>query len=132
MSEFKSQAECWQALLDGRVLINTSSNDEYKMVGGQLVSKTGWGIWRASICDFSSYQYWKLKKQTVKKNRTAWVNVYENEVGIFDSEHVANYITDKLACIKIELEWEEEVKDRIPPMRGSKATAEELEGLPEE
>jgi len=112
MEEFKSQADCWRALLEGKTLKDTLNGLTYKMHNDNMCYwNNSRQEWIAAMSRFTHPQNYKIKKEIVKKSRTVWINVYPTTNYLHETKAAADRGTPvgKLACIETKLEWEEEV-----------------------
>lgn len=66
MSEFKSQAEVWKALLDGSVIVGLSLRTKYKFIQGGLFCNFG-GSWRQTNQDFNDFDCFSIYTEPKKK-----------------------------------------------------------------
>ena len=66
MSEFKSQAEVWQALLDGKIIKITGRRTLYKLIDGNL-NHLCEDVWKESIEEFSEFYMFSIYNESKPK-----------------------------------------------------------------
>lgn len=75
MSQFKTQAEIFQALLDGKTLLTANGKIEMKLIDSFLKDRiVGDRQWNDSSLSFSIPEHWSIKK----KPMVIWCNVFGN------------------------------------------------------
>jgi hypothetical protein len=68
MSEFKSQAEVWQSLLDGNIIKMTNGVTLYQLLNGNLHYSYGstWSVSSEDLSDFDCYEtFFKIQKKKI-------------------------------------------------------------------
>ena len=66
MSEFKSQAEVWKALLDGKIIKITGGRSLYKLIDGNL-NHLCEDVWHESIEEFSEFYIYSIYNESKQK-----------------------------------------------------------------
>lgn len=89
MSDFKSQAEIWQWLLDGGMVRHKESPNKYEMINGNLhKSHIDSSSWIESYADFRIYtSFSKYTEPKPKKEYWQWLDPFDGMVtGLYFDE----------------------------------------------